>query len=309
MKKVISILMALVLCISACLTLTSCGGAKADFNVGICQLMVHDSLDQATEGFIEGLTAALEKEGKTVAFDTQVAGEANLCTTVVNTFTAKNVDLIMANATPALLAAANATTTIPVLGTSVTDYNDTFAGNIPANVTGTSDAVPFAEQAKMMIESLNLAEGDKVGVIYCTNESNSLVQYNAVKELFEAEGIIVNAYTFSETTELQALVTKAASESKAIYVPSDNTVAQNDSVVGTICTEKKVPVFTSYGGAICYASLAIDYYELGKETGLMAAEILLGNKTAADMDIKTLVPSVVYNNELCAELGVTVPEN
>ena len=309
MKKIISSVIALALSIGACATLTSCGDKAADYSVGICQLMVHDSLDQATQGFIDGLTSALEKEGKTVAFDTQVAGEANLCTTVVNTFTAKNVDLIMANATPALLAAANATTTIPVLGTSVTDYNDTFAGNIPANVTGTSDAVPFAEQAKMMIESLNLAEGDKVGVIYCTNESNSLVQYNAVKELFEAEGIIVNAYTFSETTELQALVTKAASESKAIYVPSDNTVAQNDSVVGTICTEKKVPVFTSYGGAICYASLAIDYYELGKETGLMAAEILLGNKTAADMDIKTLVPSVVYNNELCAELGVTVPEN
>ena len=309
MKKIISSVIALALSIGACATLTSCGNKAADYSVGICQLMVHDSLDQATQGFIDGLTSALEKEGKTVAFDTQVAGEANLCTTVVNTFTAKNVDLIMANATPALLAAANATTTIPVLGTSVTDYNDTFAGNIPANVTGTSDAVPFAEQAKMMIESLNLAEGDKVGVIYCTNESNSLVQYNAVKELFEAEGIVVNAYTFSETTELQALVTKAASESKAIYVPSDNTVAQNDSVVGTICTEKKVPVFTSYGGAICYASLAIDYYELGKETGLMAAEILLGNKTAADMDIKTLVPSVVYNNELCAELGVTVPEN
>ena len=308
MKRILTVVLVAAMCLANCIAFTSCG-EKADYTVGICQLMVHDSLDQATQGFIDGLTSALEKEGKTVAFDTQVAGEANLCTTVVNTFTAKNVDLIMANATPALLAAANATTTIPVLGTSVTDYNDTFAGNIPANVTGTSDAVPFAEQAKMMIESLNLAEGDKVGVIYCTNESNSLVQYNAVKELFEAEGIIVNAYTFSETTELQALVTKAASESKAIYVPSDNTVAQNDSVVGTICTEKKVPVFTSYGGAICYASLAIDYYELGKETGLMAAEILLGNKTAADMDIKTLVPSVVYNNELCAELGVTVPEN
>lgn len=308
MKKIVSILMALTLCVSACFIVTSCG-SSADFTVGVCQLMVHDSLDQATEGFVDALTEALEKEGKTVEIDTQVAGEANLCTTVINTFTAKNVDLIMANATPALLAAANATTDIPILGTSVTDYDDTFSGKIPANVSGTSDAVPFDEQAKMMIESLGLVEGDQVGVIYCTNESNSLIQYEAVKELFEAEGIVVKAYTFSETTELQALVTSAASESKAIYVPSDNTVAQNDTIVGTICTEKNVPVFTSYGGEICYASLAIDYYELGQETGKMAAEILLGKKTAEDIEIKTLTPTVVYNEELCETLGITVPEN
>ena len=309
MKKVLSAILALTLCIGSCLAFASCSNKEAaDYQVGICQLMVHDSLDQATQGFKDGLTEALNAQGKTVDFDTQVAGEANLCTTVINTFTAKNVDLIMANATPALLAAANATTTIPVLGTSVTDYNDTFSGNIPANVSGTSDAVPFDEQAKMMIESLGLEEGDKVGVIYCTNESNSLIQYKAVKELFEAEGIVVTAYTFSETTELQALVTKAASESKAIYVPSDNTVAQNDTVVGTICTEQNVPVFTSYGGAVCYASLAIDYYELGKKTGMQAAEILLGNKTPAETPIETLTPSVVYNEDLCATLGIEVPE-
>ncbi len=308
MKKLTSILMAAVICIGACFTLASCGD-KTDFNVGICQLMVHESLDKATEGFIDALTEELEKEGKTVAFDTQVAGEANLCTTVVNTFTAKGADLIMANATPALLAAANATSSIPVLGTSVTDYDDTFSGNIPENVTGTSDAVPFDEQAQMMIETLALVEGDKVGVLYCTNESNSLIQYEAVKELFEEKGIVVEAYTFSETTELQAIVTSAASECKAIYVPSDNTVAQNDTVVGTICTEKKIPVFTSYGGDVCYASLAIDYYELGQETGKMAAEILLGTKTPADMEVKTLTPSVVYNEELCAQLGITVPAN
>ena len=125
----------LTLCVGACFTLTSCGDKGADYTVGICQLMVHDSLDRATQGFIVGMTKALEAEGKAVEFDTQVAGEANLCTTVVNTFTAKNVDLIMANATPALLAAANATTTIPVLGTSVTDYQDTFSSNIPTNVS------------------------------------------------------------------------------------------------------------------------------------------------------------------------------
>lgn len=309
MKKILSVVLAIVMCMGACLSLTSCGGNDADFKVGICQLMKHDSLDQATEGFIKALTDALAAEGKTVEFDTQVPGDAELCTTVVNTFTANGVDLIMANATPALLAAANATVSnnIPVLGTSVTDFNDTFSGSIPSNVTGTSDAVPFDEQAKMMISSLGLVEGDQVGVIYCTNESNSLIQYEAVKKLFEAEKIVVKAYTFSETTELQAITTSAANECKAIYVPSDNTVAENDSVVGTICNDKKVPVYTSYGGKICYASLAIDYYQLGVEAGKMAAEILLGKKTPADIEVTTLTPSVTYNKDLCAALGIEVP--
>ena len=308
MKKITSLILALLLCTGVCLSVASCG-KKADFTVGICQLMEHESLDQATQGFIDALKAELEKEGKTVNIDTQVAGETNLCSTVIGVFVSKNVDLIMGNATPALLAAANATSTIPVLGTSVTDYKDTFNGNIPANVSGTSDAVPFDEQAQMMIDSLGLVKGDTVGVLYCTNESNSLIQYEAVKALFEEKEITVKAFTFSETTELQAVVTSAASECKAIYVPSDNTVAQNDSIVGTICNEKKVPVFTSYSSAICYASLAIDYYELGKETGKMAAEILLGKKAPADIEVLTLTPSVVYNKELCEDLGITVPAN
>ena len=301
MKKLVALILALTLCLG----LAACGGeagsngstegtngGSADFTVGVCQLMKHDSLDAATDGFVKALKAAVEEAGKSVDVDVQVAGNTDLCTTVINTFTAKKVDLIMGNATPALLAAANATTDIPVLGTSVTDYADTFGGNIPANVSGTSDAVPFDEQAKMMIESLGLVEGDKVGVLYCADESNSVVQYNAVKALFEAEGIVVEAYTFSEVTELEALVNSIVAECKALYVPSDNTVAQNDTIVGDICTENNIPVYTSYGGTICYASLAIDYYKLGEETGKMAAQILLGEKTTADIEIATLTPSV-----------------
>ena len=312
MKKMISVLLAVAL-LGSCFAFAGCDTAaepKTDnFTVAVCQLMEHESLDQATQGFQDALKAEMDKAGKTVTVDVQVAGGVDLCTTVVNAQVAKRADLIMANATPALLAAANATTTIPVLGTSVTDYNDTFKSGIPENVSGTSDAVPFDEQAQMMIDSLGLVEGDQVGVIYCTNESNSLVQYNAVKALFEEKGIVVKAYTFSETTELQALVTTAASESKAIYVPSDNTVADNDSIVGTICNEQKTPVYTSYGGKICYASLAIDYYQLGYETGVMAAQILLGEKKPADIEVKTLTPTVTYNEELCSQLGITVPEN
>ena len=303
MKKLISLTVAILMLVTM---LAGCGSSDS-YSVGVCQLMVHDSLDQATKGFCDALNEAMTAAGKTVDIDVQVAGDSGLCTTVINTFTAKKVDLIMANATPALLAAANATTTIPVLGTSVTDYSDTFAGNIPANVSGTSDAVPFDEQAKMMISSLGLVAGDQVGVLYCTNESNSVIQYEAVKALFEAEGIVVKAYTFSETTELQALTTAMAGECKAVYIPSDNTVAANDAIVGTICTEQNVPVYTSYGGAICYASLAIDYYQLGYETGKMAAQILLEGKTPADYPVMTLTPTVSYNEELCGRLGITVP--
>ena len=306
MKKIISLTLVIVMLAAM---LAGCGSAASDntYTVGVCQLMVHESLDKATQGFIDALTADMEAAGKTVEIDSQVAGEAGLCTTVINTFTARKVDLIMANATPALLAAADATTTIPVLGTSVTDYADTFAGNIPANVSGTSDAVPFAEQAQMMIDTLGLTAGDQVGVLYCTNESNSVIQYEAVKALFEAEGIVVKAYTFSETTELQALTTSMAGECKAVYIPSDNTVAANDAIVGTICTEKNVPVYTSYGGAICYASLSIDYYQLGYETGKMAAQILLNGKSPADYEVMTLTPAVAYNEELCATLGIEIP--
>ena len=117
---------------------------------------------------------------------------------------------------------------------------------------------------------------------------------------------MVKAYTFSETTELQAVTTSMAGECKAVYVPSDNTVASNDTIVGTICSEAGVPVYTSYGGTICYASLSISYYDLGVETGKMAADILLGGKAPSDIEIMTLTPAVSYNDELCAQLGIEV---
>ena len=307
MKKLISLILLAALCVGVALPFAACG-ESTDYTVGICQLMVHPSLDAATQGFIDALTAKMEAAGKTVTIDKQVAGDANLCGTVIGTLVAKNVDLIMANATPALTAAAAATSTIPVLGTSVTDYDDTFKNNIPANVGGTSDAVPFADQAQMMIDTLGLVEGDTVGVLYCSAETNSLFQYNAVKAYFESKGITATAYTFAETTDLQSVVSSAVNAGiKALYIPSDNTAAQNEAAIGMLASGANLPVYTSFSSAIGYASLAIDYYQLGYRTGEMAAEILLGNKTLADYEIEVLTPSVEYNEELCEALGITVP--
>ncbi len=308
MKKLISLILVLAMMLSAALVFTSCDNS-ADYTVGVCQLMEHDSLDAATNGFVDALKAELEAAGKTVDIDVQVAGGQDLCTTVINTFTAKQVDLIMANATPALLAASNATDSIPILGTSVTDYNDTFKSGIPSNVSGTSDAVDFAAQAQMMIDTLGLKAGDKVGILYCINESNSKVQSNAVSAYFAEKSITTEEYTFSEVNELQAVVNGMVSECKAVYVPSDNTVANNDTIVGEICNAEKVPVYTSYGSSIGYAGLAIDYYALGKETGKMAAQILLGEKTPSDLTVKTITPSKSFNNEICELLDITVPAN
>ena len=308
MKRAISLLLTLVLVLGACLSLASCQPAN-DYTVGVVQLMKHDSLDEATKGFVDALNKKMEEAGKTVDIQVTIAGDVDTCPTAVGVYVSQNVDLIMANATPALTAASNATATIPILGTSVTSYEDTYKSGIPSNVGGTSDAVPFDEQAQKMIDTIGLVEGDKVGVIYCSSESNSVFQYNAVKEYLEGKGIVVgDAYTFSEISELQATVVRATSECKAIFVPSDNTVSQNEAIVDTVARETKTPVFTSYGGPICYCSLAISYYDLGYRTGEMAAEILLGNKTIADFEIETLVPTVAYNEELCELLGIAIPE-
>ncbi len=318
MKKIVSMLMVMAMLAALCVGFTGCGDAEnlagnlpggTDYTVGVCQAMAHPSLDKATRGFEDALKEEMQKAGKTVKIDVQVAAESNLCGTIVNAFVANDVDLIMGNATPALLAAGNGAPNIPVLGTSITDYPEAFEGNVPANVTGTSDAVPFAEQAQMMIDTLGLVEGDVVGILYCNNEPNSVFQYEAVKKLFDKKGVAAKAYTFSETNDMQPVVTAMAGEVKAVYVPSDNTVATNDSIVGTICSDKNVPVYTSYDSTICYASLAIDYYELGRETGMMAAQLLLGEKTVADIEVKTLTPVRMFNKELCDKLGIEVSEN
>jgi putative ABC transport system substrate-binding protein len=284
------------------------------FHIGVCQLDVHPALDAATEGFIAALKAELGEDK--VKIDLQnAAGEATNCTNIVNAFVSKNYDLIMANATPALQAATAATATIPVLGTSVTEYGvalgiDNFTGVTGMNVSGTSDLAPLDKQAQMI---LDLVPGvQTVGIIYCSGEPNSQYQVNVVKEYLEGKNITVKLYSFADSNDLPAITQTAVNEVNAIYIPTDNTVARSTGIIDNICRPAKMPVIcgeenSAKGCGI--VALSISYYDLGYTTGQMAAKILRGEAKVGEMAIQYATPVYKYNEEICRELNITVPEN
>ncbi len=318
MKRVLSLILVMVLCLGLCVGFTGCSQEtiqvdpnKQEYVVGICQLVTHDSLDLATKGFKEALTEALAAEGRTVQFKEQNGqGDPNTCSTIINSFVSDEVDLILGNATPALQAAYNATKTIPVLGTSITEYGvaleiENFNGVVGSNVSGTSDLAPLEDQAQMMIDVLSLEAGATVGILYCSAEPNSAYQYNVVNSYLAGKGITVKEYKFSESTELQSITTSASTECDAIYIPTDNTVASNDEMIRNVCGPAKTPVFTGYESDVCFATLAISYYNIGAETGKMAAKVLLGQEDITKMAIGyDAEPVKKYNKEICDELGI-----
>ena len=311
MKKIISLILALTLCLGMIFTLASCKKEKDHYVVGIIQLVPHEALDAATQGFMYALKAKLEAEGKTVEFKYENAqGDSNTCNTIVNSFIAAGVDLIMANATPALAAAYNATATVPILGTSITEYGvalnlENFNGTVGGNVSGTSDLAPLDQQADMMVDTLGLKAGDTVGLLYCSAEDNSVYQVKKVKEQLAKYNVTCKEYTFADSTTLQSTVEKASGECTAIYVPTDNVAAANAEMIKNACD---VPIFAGEEG-ICkgcgYATLSISYYSLGQVTGEMAAEILLGTADIEDMAIRyDSAPTKKYNKAICVEFGI-----
>ena len=284
------------------------------YTVGICQLVQHDALDAATQGFKDALT---EKLGDAVTFDEQNAqGDTNTCSTIINSFTSENVDLILANATPALQAAVAGTNEIPILGTSVTEYGvaleiDDFDGTVGGNVSGTSDLAPLDEQAAMLHELY--PDAKNVGLLYCSSEANSQYQVDTVKAALEDLGYTCEYYAFSDSNDLSAVTTTAASESDVIYVPTDNTVASNTEIINNICLPAEVPVIAGEEG-ICagcgVATLSISYYDLGVATGEMAAKILTGEADISEMPIE-YAPQFTkkYNPTNCEALGLTIPDD
>lgn len=322
-KKVLAVLMAAMMTAS----MAACGGADSEsastdkgentgtYNIGICQLVEHEALDAATEGFQDALTE-LCGEGN-VTFDLQNAqGEQSMCSTIINNFVSADVDLIMANATAPLTTAATATADIPVIGTSVTDYATAlqisdWTGATGINVSGTCDLAPIDEQAAMLQELL--PDAKTVGILYCSAEPNSKYQAEKFIEAIEKDGIKCIEYTAADSNEIQSVVTSAVSEVDAIYVPTDNTMASNTEIIKNVCVPAGVPVIAGEQG-ICtgcgIATLSISYYDIGYRAGEMAYDVLANGADISTMAIET-APNVtkMYNAAICEELGITVPDD
>ncbi|MDO4357660.1 MAG: ABC transporter substrate-binding protein [Clostridia bacterium] len=283
------------------------------YHVGIVQLVEHNALDAATQGFQDALK---EKLGDSVEFDYQNAqGEVANCATITTKFVNDGVDLIMANATPALTAACAATGEIPILGTSVTDYVSAGvledADNPGGNVSGTSDLAPIDQQIVMLQELC--PEAKTVGIVYCSSEANSEYQANKAEEYLTAAGITVNRYTVSDSSEIQTVVTKAVSEVDCIYIPTDNTLADNMEIVKNITVPEKMPVIAgeeNMCGVGGLATLSISYYDLGYVTGEMAYEILVEGANVGEMGVRYAGEvTKKYNAEIAEALGMTMPED
>lgn len=307
MKKI----MALILSVLMLLGLCSCGNAGDDvLTIGICQIEEHEALDAATNGFKQAIIDELGEDA--VKFDVQNGqGDPATCSTIANQFVSDGVDLIMANATPALQAAAAATGEIPILGTSVTEYGvalgiKDFDGTVGGNISGTSDLAPLDKQAAMITEWC--PEAKKVGLLYCSGEANSKYQVDVVKAELEKKGIAATLYPFTDSNDLAQICTAAADNSDALYIPTDNTAAKNTGIIDNICEPKKIPVIVGEEG-ICVgcgiATLSISYYDLGYTTGKMAVSILKDGADISTMPIQYAEKQTKkYNRQNCDALGI-----
>ena len=303
MKKLVTLALVLMLVATA-----ACAGATT---VGICQLVQHAALDAATQGFKDALTEKMPD----VVFDEQNAsGDAVNCATIASTFASNGVDLIMANATPALQAAVAATGDIPILGTSVTEYGvaldiDNFSGITGMNVSGTSDLAPLDQQAAMIKELF--PDAKKVGLLYCSAEANSIYQVKVVGEELAKLGYTCEEFAFTDSNDVASVTALAAQNSEVIYIPTDNTAAAYTETIANELIPAKIPAVVGEEG-ICkgcgVATLTISYYDIGYATGLMAYEILANGADVSTMPIQYAPQFTKKVNTANAEaLGITVP--
>lgn len=287
---------------------------KTVYHIGICQLVQHEALDAATQGFQDKLTELL---GDQVTFDLQNAsGDAATCATIANQFVAEDVDLILANATASLQSAAAATSEIPILGTSITDYAtaleiDNWTGVTGMNISGTSDLAPLEEQAAMLNELF--PDAKTVGLLYCSAEPNSAYQADVVQTALEGLGYTCNVYTFADSNDVASVTTTASSECDVLYIPTDNTAASSTEIINNICQPAGIPIIAGEEG-ICkgcgVATLSISYYDIGQQAGQMAYEILVNGADVSAMPIE-FAPTVTkkYNEANCTALGISVPDD
>lgn len=286
------------------------------YRIGICQLVQHDALDRATQGFKDALTELLGEDH--VEFDYQNAqGDSQTCATIANQFVSNDVDLIMANATAALQACANATNEIPVVGTSVTSFASALDIELDENqatginVTGTNDLAPLDQQAQMIADLF--PDAQQVGILYCSAEVNSVYQAEHIKEFMDELGLNHKDYSFADSNDLQAVVNNAVAECDVIYIPTDNTAAANTGVIDAVARPAGVPIIAAEEG-ICtgcgLASLSIDFYEIGYRAGEQAYDILVNGADPAVMTVEDPASlSRIYNAEIAEDLGITISED
>lgn len=308
MKKLLLVLSLMLFVLSGC-----SNGTDNKKRVGVIQLVQHEALDKATKGFVDALK---EKFGEEIEIDVQVAsGDSATCALMASNMVAENYDLIMCNATPALQAAAQATATIPILGTSVTEYGvalglSNFSGTVGSNISGTSDLAPLDQQAQMFLDLVPNAK--TIGLLYCTSEANSKYQIDVVEAYLKSKGLDVKVYSFPDSSTLDATVTAACDEIDALYIPTDNTCADNGPVIANAADAKNIPIITgekstleSCGGL---ATLSIDYYDLGVTTGGMAIRILNGEADISTMPIEYFANPVKMISKTKAEkFGIEIP--
>ena len=320
-KRIVSLVASLALVLSLSLGLSGCGDkaaqddsqdsadGSAKYVVGICQLVQHEALDAATQGFIDALNEALPGE---VEFQNKNAsGDSANCSTIVNGFVSDGVDLIMANATGALTAAAAATSDIPILGTSITAYGvaldiDNFSGTVGGNISGTSDLADLGKQADMISEWF--PEAKKVALLFCSGEPNSRYQIEEVAKCLFDKGIETKEFAFTDTNDVASVTQSAADYADVVYIPTDNTAASNTEAISNVLVPAGVPAICGEEG-ICkgcgVATLSISYYDLGVTTGKMAAKILTGEADISEMPIEFTEATPKYNAAMCETLGIT----
>lgn len=290
------------------------GDAAESYTIGICQLVQHPALDAATEGFKDAL---VEKLGDNVTFDEQNAsGESTNCTTIVSKFVSDDVDLILANATAALTAAAEATDTIPIVGTSITDYAtalgiEDWKGTTGFNVTGTADLAPLADQASMVQELI--PDVKTVGILYCSAEANSKYQSDIIEKELAAKNIETKVYTFVDTNDVTSVTQQAVSECDALYIPTDNTAASNTEAINNVAEPAGIPIIAGEEG-VCQgcgiATLSINYYDIGYKAGLMAYDILVNGADPATMEVQYAQElTKKYMADRAAALNISIPDD
>ena len=293
---------------------TEAGTDGKVYHIGVCQLVEHEALDAATQGFQDALKDKLGENN--VVFDVQNAqGEETNCATICTGFVSDNVDLILANATASLQAASAATNSIPIVGTSITDYAtalnaDDWNGTSGTNITGTSDLAPLDQQEAMIKELV--PDVTQVGIVYCSAEANSVFQANQIEAALEKDGIAYKEYSAADSNEIQSVVTKAVSECDCLYVPTDNTMAANVDIIKNVTVPAGIPVIAGEEG-ICQgalATLSISYYDIGQAAGEMAYKILVNGKDPGTMEIEyASATTKEYNADVADALGITIPDD